>query len=201
MLTLIKEEFRKRSRFLLSILHSLGLTPNHMTAIGFLLAVLSSVFYGMARVERRSMFVGGMLLLISGLCDALDGALAESYGQTTSLGGILDSTLDRLEEAIVISSIILAGLCNAGIGLMAVISSFLVSYIRSRAEVEGIETVNIGIAERAERVLVLVIASFFQALEIGVAVVAAISVITIVQRLRHIAGVSSAPRLGRQART
>jgi archaetidylinositol phosphate synthase len=116
-------------------------------------------------------------------------------------GGILDSTLDRIEEAIVISSIMLAGLCNLGVGLAALVSSFSVSYIRSRAEVEGIETVNIGIAERAERVLVLASASLFQAVDTGIVVLAIISTITVVQRLIHISQARGTPRLGRQTRT
>lgn len=201
MLTLVKEEFRKRSQVFLSILHSLGLRPNHLTLIGFFLAILSSISYSMGRADRPFILLGGMLLLLSGLCDALDGALAELYGQTTVFGGILDSTLDRIEEAIVISSIMLAGLCSLGVGLAALVSSFAVSYVRSRAEVEGIDTVNIGIAERAERVLILVFASLFQVVDIGIAVIAIISSITVVQRLVHVAQVRDTPRIERQART
>ena len=191
MLTIFKEEFRKRTRFLVSALHSLGLSPNHVTLLGLFFAVLSSIFYYTGRGGVYRVPVAGLLLLLSGLSDALDGALAEEYGQTTVLGGILDSTIDRLEESVVISSIILAGLCNPVWGLLALISSFSVSYIRSRAEVEGVEMINIGIAERAERVLVLAAASLFQIVDIGVAVLAIVSTITVFQRLAHAVKVCS----------
>jgi archaetidylinositol phosphate synthase len=199
MFTRLKEEFRERSQPIVSLLHSSGLTPNQVTIVGFFFAILSSVLYYLGRAEAYLVQLGGLSLLASGLCDAFDGALAEAYGQTTLFGGILDSTLDRLVEAVVISSIILAGLCSPGVGLLALVSSFTVSYIRSRAEIEGIKMNNIGIAERAERILVLTVASFFQELDIGVAILAVLSIITVIQRLIHVARVSdytisSAPR-------
>jgi archaetidylinositol phosphate synthase len=186
MLTVLKEEFRKRTRFLVSALHSLGLSPNQVTLLGLIFAVLSSSLYYTGSSEAYLIPIAGLLLLLSGLSDALDGALAEEYGQTTVLGGILDSTIDRIEEAIVISSIILVGLCNPAWGLLALVSSLSVSYIRSRAEVEGIKMANVGIAERAERVLILATASLFQIADIGIVVVAILSTITVFQRLAHV---------------
>jgi archaetidylinositol phosphate synthase len=185
MLTVFKKEFRKRTRFLVSALHSLGLSPNQVTLLGLFFAVLSSIFYYTGKGGAYQVPVAGLLLLLSGLSDALDGALAEEYGQTTVLGGILDSTIDRLEESVVISSIILAGLCNPAWGLLALVSSLSVSYIRSRAEVEGVKMINVGIAERAERLLVLVTASLLQIVDIGVVVLAIVSTITVLQRLAH----------------
>jgi len=185
MLSTFKKEFRKYSRPLVMILQTLGLTPNQLSLLGFLLAVTSSIAYYIGRIDENLIPIGGLLLLFSGLSDALDGALAEEHYQTTIFGGILDSTLDRLSEAIVISSLILNGLCDPAIGLLALIASLSVSYVRSRAEVEGIEMINIGIAERAERILILVFASFFKALDIGVTLLAFISTITLVQRLVH----------------
>lgn len=186
MLTVLKKEFRKRTRFLVSTLHSLGLSPNQVTLLGLFFAVFSSILYYTGRGGVYRVPMAGLLLLLSGLSDALDGALAEEYKQITVLGGILDSTIDRLEEAVVISSIILAGLCNPSWGLLALVSSLSVSYIRSRAEIEGIKMINVGIAERAERVLILVTASFFQIVDIGVIVLAIVSTITVFQRLAYV---------------
>jgi len=162
-----------------------------VTTFGFFLAIVSSILYYIGGKEVGFIPLGGLFLLFSGLCDALDGALAETYGQTTVFGGILDSTLDRIGEAIVISSIMLTGLCNLETGVLALVSSFCVSYIRSRAELEGISMSNIGIAERAERILVLVTTSFFRILDIGIAIIAILSTITVFQRLVHVARVSS----------
>ena len=186
MLTALRKEFRKRTRFLVSTLHSLGLSPNQVTLLGLFSAIFSSMLYYTGRAGVYRVPMAGLLLLLSSLFDALDGALAEEYGQTTVLGGILDSTLDRLEEAVVISSIILAGLCNPAWGLLALVSSLFVSYIRSRAEIEGIKMINVGIAERAERVLILATASLFQMADVGVVVLAIVSTITVFQRLAHV---------------
>ena len=187
MLTALKEEFRERARFLTSTLHSLGFKPNQVTLLGLFFAVLSSFLYYNGKGTSYLIPLGGLMFLLSGILDALDGALAEEYGEVTVFGGILDSAIDRFEEAVVISSIVLAGLCDVAIGLLALVSSFSVSYIRSRAEVEGISMINVGIAERAERVLILVVASLFQMVDTGVVVLAVASTVTVIQRIAYVA--------------
>lgn len=127
-------------------------------------------------------------MLASGFCDALDGALARIYGQTTIFGGFLDSLLDRYADAIVLCGIIFGGLCDPFVGLIAVIGSLLVSYTRARAEAAGVKMEAVGIAERAERLIVLVAASFLsvawrEALGWGVIVLAVITNLTVLQRV------------------
>ena len=101
-----------------------------------------------------------LLLLASGFCDALDGTLARLYQQTTTFGGFLDSLLDRYADATILSGIILGELCNLFWGLTALTGSLLVSYTRARAEAAGVKMETVGIAERAERLVILATASF-----------------------------------------
>jgi archaetidylinositol phosphate synthase len=100
-----------------------------------------------------------LLLLASGFCDALDGVIARVYQQTTIFGGFLDSLLDRYADAAVYVGIIVGGLCDTLWGLIALTGSLLVSYCRARAEAAGIKMETIGLAERAERILIIAIAT------------------------------------------
>ena len=88
-------------------------------------------------------------MLISGLFDALDGAIARIYGEATKFGGFFDSVLDRYADAVVLSGIIVGGLTNLIWGLAALFGSLLVSYARARAEAAGVKMESVGLAERA----------------------------------------------------
>ena len=128
-----------------------------------------------------------LLLLLSGFCDALDGLLARLYQEATAFGGFLDSLLDRYADSAVYAGIILGGLCTIPWGLTALIGSLLVSYCRARAEAAGIKMESIGLAERAERIIILSIASitaicWLQALNIGIILLAILSNLTVLQR-------------------
>jgi archaetidylinositol phosphate synthase len=126
-------------------------------------------------------------LLISGFCDALDGVLARLYEQETSFGGFLDSLFDRYGDAVIYIGMIIGGLCDVLWGLTALTGSLLVSYSRARAEAAGIKIESIGVAERAERMIILAAASiitifFSQALNIGIILIALLSHFTVLQR-------------------
>jgi len=128
------------------------------------------------------------LLLISGLFDALDGVIARIYGEATKFGGFFDSLLDRYADAIVLCGIILGGLTNLTWGLAALMGSLLVSYARARAEAAGVKMESVGIAERAERIVLVVFASFLSyfwidALNWSILFLAIITNLTVVQRV------------------
>ena len=170
--------------------HSIGLTPNQVSAIGIAFAALSAFAYWKWQLHPLIPILAPLLLLASGFCDALDGVLARLYGETTTFGGFLDSLLDRYADAIIFCGIILGGLCDAFWGLAALIGSLLVSYTRARAEAEGVKMETVGIAERAERLVILAIASFLsiawlQALSWGVIVLAILTNLTVLQRVIH----------------
>ena len=179
--------------------HRIGLTPNKVSVIGFILAVASASAYVMAPSYRWLLLLATALLLASGFCDTLDGIIARTFQQVTVFGGFLDSLLDRYADAVVFSAIIIAGLCNPAWGrvwgliwaLAALAGSLLVSYSRARAEAVGIKMEGVGFAERAERMLILaavsIIAFFWlPALGYGVALLAVLSNLTVIQRGFHV---------------
>ena len=190
MLTKLKQRFQFWIASEAKIAHSIGLTPNHVSAVGILFATSSTLAYWNWHFHQILPIVAPIFLLISGFCDALDGALARIYGETTLFGGFLDSLLDRYADAFVLCGIILGGLCHPFWGLTALTGSLLVSYVRARAEAKGVEMEAVGVAERAERLLILVIASFLsivwlEALSWGVIVLAVLANLTVLQRVIH----------------
>ncbi|MDH5267751.1 MAG: CDP-alcohol phosphatidyltransferase family protein, partial [Candidatus Bathyarchaeota archaeon] len=134
MLTKLKQRFQLWMASEAKITHSIGLTPNHVSAVGMLFAISSALAYWNWQFHQILPIVAPVFLLISGFCDALDGALARIYGEITTFGGFLDSLLDRYADAFVLCGIILGGLCHPFWGLTALTGSLLVSYVRARAE-------------------------------------------------------------------
>jgi archaetidylinositol phosphate synthase len=108
-----------------------------------------------------------VLLLASGYCDALDGALARLHDETSVAGGFLDSLLDRYVDASVYCGLILGGLCNVLWGLLALIGSLLTSYARARSEAADVPMETIGIVERAERLIIVALASLLSMVWLG----------------------------------
>jgi archaetidylinositol phosphate synthase len=188
LLTKLKESFRFWIAAEAKLAHSIGLTPNQVSAIGIALAVFSAFTYWMWRFHVFLLVLAPILLLVSGFCDALDGALARLYGEATAFGGFLDSLLDRYADAIIFFGIIIGGLCDTLWGFVALIGSLLVSYTRARAEAEGVRMEAVGIAERPERLIILATASFLsiawlKALSWGVIILAFVTNLTVLQRV------------------
>jgi archaetidylinositol phosphate synthase len=132
-----------------------------------------------------------VLLLTSGFCDVLDGILARNHQQESVFGGFLDSLIDRYADAAIYAGVIIGGLCDPVWGLAALIGSMLVSYSRARAEAAKIRMESVGLAERAERLIILSIASFvalfwLPALNIGIITLAVLSNLTVLQRGLHV---------------
>jgi len=187
-LTKLKEKFQLWIASEAKMAHKIGLTPNHVSAIGIILAIFSTLAYWAWQANHLLLIVAPFLLLVSGFCDALDGAIARLHKQTTTFGGFLDSLLDRYADAVVFLGIIIGGLCDPFWGLTAVIGSLLVSYTRARAEATGIKMEAVGVAERADRLFILAIASFLsivwlEALNLGIIVLAFLSNLTVLQRV------------------
>ena len=187
MLTKLKEKVQKMLTSEAKAAHSIGLTPNIVSFIGLVLAIFSAFTYLTYQGQPLRILLATVLLLASGFCDALDGVIARIYQQTSAFGGFLDSLLDRYADAVVYAGIIIGGLCNAIAGLAALVGSMMVSYSRARAEVAEIKLESVGLAERAERMLIVSIASvvaifWLQALEIGIILLAVLSNFTVLQR-------------------
>src|SRR5207249_7208571 len=127
-----------------------------LTTVGTLVVIVSGVAFGVGAIRW-----GGLLLLLSGIFDLLDGQVARQGGKITTFGAFFDSTLDRIGEGAVSSGLIFYFLSGplpsilkpraVAAGLVALVASFLVSYTRARAESIGVET-RVGIAATDERI-------------------------------------------------
>jgi archaetidylinositol phosphate synthase len=173
-----------------SLFSSMGLSPNSLTLIGFIIAIIASIFFGLNSFQIETLvntsIIASIMLLISGFFDVIDGSVAKITKKTSKKGAFLDSTLDKISETIIFLGIALGELANPILCIIAVSSSLLVSYTRSRAETLGVNLSGVGFGERAERLLVLAIMGlvpFSQALEYGVIIVIVISIITVIQRI------------------
>ncbi len=187
MLTKLKQRAQSWLTSEAAMLHNLGLSPNQVSIFGIILAVLSALTYWQWKLHPILLILAPLLMLASGLLDALDGALARLYGEATNFGGFFDSLLDRYADAVIICGIILGGLTDVTWGLAALIGSLLVSYARARAEAAGVKMESVGLAERAERLVLLALASFLsfvwlEALGWGVLVLAILTNLTVIQR-------------------
>ena len=176
------------------IAHNVGLTPNGISIIGVIFAFLSAAVFATWQYSKLFLLLAPVLLLFSGFCDALDGVVARTYEQATVFGGFLDSLLDRYADAAVYVGIIVGGLWEPAYwgfywGLLALTGSLLVSYGRARAEASGIRMESIGLAERAERMFILNVASltawFFKptsVMTVALIVLAVLTNFTVLQR-------------------
>lgn len=187
MLTKLKKQIQKLLSAEARVAHNFRLTPNAISVVGIILSFCAAVAYAFGLNQPSTLLVAVLLLLASGFCDTLDGVLARNYQQTTSFGGFLDSVLDRYADSIVYSGIVIGGLCELHWGLAALAGSLLVSYSRARAEAAGIMMESVGLAERAERMLILAVASiaalfWVPSLNLGIALVAVVSNLTVLQR-------------------
>ena len=169
------------------LFHNLGLTPNFVSILGIIFATFAAVAYSQWRFNNLLLILAPVLMLISGLFDALDGVIARVYGEATKFGGFFDSLHDRYADALVLCGIMLGGLTELSWGLAALMGSLLVSYSRARAEAAGVKMESVGLAERAERIVILALASFLgyvwlDALNWSILLLAILTNLTVVQR-------------------
>jgi archaetidylinositol phosphate synthase len=190
MLTKIKQKLQKILTKPAQTLQKIGVTPNKLTATAIILALLSAYTYTQWQTNKLYLLLAATLLLLSGLCDAFDGALARITQNTTHLGSFLDSLLDRYADAAIYVAIIISSLCNPLWGLIALTGTLLVSYTRAKAENIGIKMETIGIAERPERILILAAATIItiywqQTLNYAIILLAILTNLTVLQRTIH----------------
>jgi archaetidylinositol phosphate synthase len=187
LLTKLKQRVQSWLTSEATLLHRLGLTPNHVSIIGIIIAFLSAFAYWQWEYNPLLLILAPVLMLTSGLFDALDGAIARIYNETSTFGGFFDSLLDRYADAIILCGIILGGLTRIEWGLATLVGSMLVSYARARAEAAGVKMESVGLAERAERIVILAATSFLSyfwidALNWGILLLAILTNLTVIQR-------------------
>jgi CDP-diacylglycerol---glycerol-3-phosphate 3-phosphatidyltransferase len=176
---------RQLLRPLVRLLSALRVRPDTLTVLGWALSLGSAVLFGLGYVR-----VAGVVMLLGGLFDALDGAVARESNRMSAFGAFLDSTLDRLSEAAIFVGIVFfyaaaARPYEAMLAGAAMTFSLLTSYARARAEGLGIGC-KVGLLERAGRVVILSVFSVLGLLTFGLGLVAAGALITTAQRILHI---------------
>lgn len=160
--------------------------PNTVTILSLLFCMAAGLYFALGQL-----IPAGLLLLIGGFFDVLDGAVARENGRVTKFGGILDSVSDRYADAAVFLGIMWGGqtaippyIENTWIlAALALVGSLLVSYSRARAEAAGTGILNMGVAERAERMILVILGAFTGLLQWAVLVVAVLSHMTVLQRM------------------
>lgn len=160
---------------------STGLSPNFWTAVGLVFAFLSAIVYGLG--VEFGLIIGGVLLLVSGFFDIVDGQVARVTGKTSKKGSFLDSMFDKIAEVAIFLGILIGGYAEPYLVLLAITLSLLVSYARAKADSLNVALQGIGIGERAERLLVIAIIGIIGFMEPAVIIVVIIAGITLVQRM------------------
>ena len=139
------------TKILNPVARNININPNIVTVISPFIALIAA--YGFA---NHMLLLGTAAILLSGFLDVLDGAVARYHKRASKFGAFLDSTMDRFADAIIYIGIIFGGYCDWFVGILAIHSAICVSYVRARAESQGVEC-KIGIAERAVRMVILMI--------------------------------------------
>jgi len=157
-----------------------GVTPNTVTVAGLMLSLISAYLFYL-----REARLAALVLILGSLIDALDGTLARLTGKVSRFGAFLDSTSDRVSDGFVLFGIALGGLADWRVSFLTFMGSYLVSYERCRAELAGSGKLSVGIAERAERLLILMAFSLVGAeyVKYGVYLVGILAWITVFQRM------------------
>jgi CDP-diacylglycerol--glycerol-3-phosphate 3-phosphatidyltransferase len=173
----------------LRLLARTSVTPSAITWFGLLVTVGAA-----ALIITRHLFAAGFVVLVAGFFDMLDGALARHTNRVTRFGAVLDSTLDRLAEAVLLLGILVLYAREQAfvpilLACVALVGSLLVSYIRARAEAVGLEC-QVGLFTRPERVVVLALGLLlnhvFDALLIALVIIVVLGFFTAGQRLIYV---------------
>ena len=167
------------------------LSPNAITALGLVIQTGSA----WAILEGR-LFLAAVIALVAAIFDLLDGAVARSQNRESPFGALVDSTADRLADMLFFLPLMwLYGVAPdvsrrenrwiAGLAIAALVFSFLVSYVKARAEGLGFDA-KVGFAERAERVAIMILGLAFDQILIALVLLTLLSAITFVQRVVHV---------------
>lgn len=166
------------------------LKPNTLTWLALAISIIAA-----GTIATNHLLIGGFLVLLSGLFDILDGALARLTNQATRFGALLDSTFDRISDAVLLLGLLVLYVMSGGttemvLIFLALISSFLTSYVRARAEGLGVNC-PVGLFTRSERVIILALGLLLNQLYkfsifIALLIVVVLGFVTVGQRLIYV---------------
>jgi CDP-diacylglycerol--glycerol-3-phosphate 3-phosphatidyltransferase len=166
---------------LANLFHRAGISPNVLSILGLVVAFATMVVLALGHH-----WVGGVLIILAGGFDALDGTLARVSGRTSTFGAFLDSVLDRVAEAAIYGGLLYFYVRSEAwleplMIYITVVGSFLVSYARARAEGLGLECKE-GLLTRFERLVILVVALIIGQVSIALVLLAVLTNVTALQR-------------------
>jgi CDP-diacylglycerol--glycerol-3-phosphate 3-phosphatidyltransferase len=164
---------------------NLGISPNALTVMGYLLSLLVAYVLATGRLQA-----GGVLVAVAALFDALDGTVARATGQTSTFGAFFDSVMDRFSEATVLFGLFLwysqiGARTELALIYVTIVGSLMVSYARARAEGLGVQC-KVGLLTRFERIALLVIGLTIQQVSLMLWVMAVLTNFTALQRTYHV---------------
>lgn len=173
---------------LIRVLARWGVHPNSFTLAGVVITSMAAAALMMGHLR-----IGGVFILIGGLCDSIDGSLARSVGKASRFGALFDSAMDRYSEFVLFLGIgayfaMLKDYSACVVAFFALCGSIMVSYTRARAESLGFES-SAGLMQRAERIVLLGLGAVIHplAFKLSLWLVAILANYTTVQRIRHAA--------------
>jgi CDP-diacylglycerol--glycerol-3-phosphate 3-phosphatidyltransferase len=169
---------------MVTALRWLRITPNQVTITGTVLNLAAATL-----VIFDHLIYAGIVFLVAGAFDMLDGALARLAQKVTPFGAFLDSTLDRVSEGVVFAAIgyllaVEGREIDVALVVLALLGSILVSYTRARAEALGVEC-KVGLMSRPERIILIAIGLFFDVLPYVIYIMLALTAFTVIQRVVH----------------
>ena len=181
------------------------LSPNFWTYVGLIFSIAAAISYGLESIiieeitlqqqqtplfetilqhtPSYALLVGGILLLISGFFDIVDGQVARVTKKTSQKGAYLDSVSDKIAESAIFVGIVIGGYAEPWLVILAATLSLLVGYARAKSDALNIKMQGVGIGERAERLLIIAIIGMVGFMQIALLIVIIISAITLVQRM------------------
>jgi len=186
MLGKLRERYQKTIAPLGKTLAKFGFSPNSMTITSLFVAIASAYTYTL-----RMPLKAALLIILTGVIDMFDGAIARTTGRVTKFGATLDHVIDRYAEFFIVIGITYAGYTTWISGFFTLFGMLMASFTRAKAEsVGGLKACTIGIAERQEKLLLIIGGSllllvFSQALNYAIIIVGILSHITVLQRLHY----------------
>jgi phosphatidylglycerophosphate synthase len=185
MLGKLREKYQKAMHPVGKAVGRMGLSPNLTSMLSVVVAGLAGLFF-----FNHSLVWGTIFIALSGALDMIDGAVARATGKASRFGTVLDHVLDRYAEFLMMLGIIGGGYVGWYWGLFSLFGMAMASYTRAKAESVGVERCEVGLAERQEKLIILMMGAigsvFYQgALELASIIVGLLSHITVVQRLTY----------------
>jgi len=183
----VEEKLTKPAKFLIKV----GFTPITLTLLNLTFSVTAALFYLYASTLSCLLFAA-FFLSLSGFCDMLDGVIARVGKMETILGNFLDSIIDRYSDIIVMSAITIYYMDTIILlplffwGLAAIAGSILTSYVRAKAESLNIKLEGVGLIERPERLIILILTTILLHPEIGIIILALLTNLTVLHRVIYV---------------